>query len=98
MRVTLLIIHRQWSENIFGARYAKEIAGILSDYTKYNSRRKPELLSPETYSLTNYLEAESIEADYIRLAAKAEIIYKAIPGEYRDAYLPTRSLSGKSLR
>ncbi len=77
---------RQWSENIFGARYAKEIAGILSDYTKYNSRRKPELLSPDTYSLTNYLEAERIEADYIRLAAKAEIIYKAIPGEYRDAF------------
>jgi hypothetical protein len=42
---------RVWSEHIFGTGYAKDIAGIISAYTKYNSRRKPELLSPDTYSL-----------------------------------------------
>ncbi len=77
---------REWSEQIFGKKYATEIAGILSAYTKYNSRRKPELLSPESYSLTNYREAETIESDYILLAEKAAIIYNAIPAEYRDAY------------
>ena len=77
---------RVWSENIFGSSYAKDIAGILSAYTKYNSRRKPELLSPDTYSLINFREAETIEADYDRLAEKAERIYTKIPVEYRDAY------------
>ena len=77
---------RVWSENIFGASHAKDIAGILSAYTKYNSRRKPELLAPDTYSLINYREAETIEADYNRLAEKAERIYKELPVEYRDAY------------
>ena len=77
---------RFWSEQIFGKQFAKEIGGILTAYTKYNSRRKPELLSPDTYSLINYREAESIEAEYSQLAEKAEIIYAKIPDEYRNAY------------
>ena len=77
---------RIWSEHIFGTGYAKDIAGIMSAYTKYNSRRKPELLSPDTYSLVNYREAETIETDYDRLAEKAERIYTKLPGEYRNAY------------
>jgi hypothetical protein len=77
---------RVWSENIFGNIYAKDIADILSAYTKFNSRRKPELLSPDTYSLINYREVETIEADYDRLAEKAEEIYTKIPDEYRNAY------------
>ena len=75
-----------WSEQIFGKKYAKEIGGILSAYTKFNSRRKPELLSPDTYSLINYREAETIEQDYNWLAIQAEAIYKKLPDEYRNAY------------
>ncbi|HEY2350199.1 MAG TPA: glycosyl hydrolase 115 family protein, partial [Puia sp.] len=77
---------REWAEQIFGKQYASEIAGILSAYTKYNSRRKPELLAPDTYSLINYREAETIETEYSRLAQKAESIYRKIPAAYRDAY------------
>jgi hypothetical protein len=76
----------QWSEQIFGKQYAKEIGNILSAYTKYNSRRKPELLSPDTYSLINYQEAETVEADYVRLAVQAENMYAKLPEEYRNAY------------
>ena len=54
--------------NIRETGMQKKLAGILSAYTKYNSRRKPELLSPDTYSLINYREAETIEAEYDRLA------------------------------
>ncbi len=77
---------RHWAGNIFGSRYAAEIGKILSAYTKYNSRRKPELLSADTYSLTNYREAETIEAGYIQLAEKAETIYRSMPEEYRNAF------------
>jgi len=75
-----------WSEQVFGSRFASEIAGLLSMYTKYNSRRKPELLSPTTYSLVNFREAENIETDYIKLANKAENIYGQLAKDYKDAF------------
>ena len=39
-----LNIIKHWAEEQFGEKYSDEIAEILSKYTKYNSRRKPELL------------------------------------------------------
>jgi hypothetical protein len=77
---------RCWAEQQFGAEHAADIARILSQYTRYNSRRKPELLAPDTYSLVNYHEANTIVDDYNKLAAEAEQIYNALPAEDRDAY------------
>jgi len=77
---------RLWAEQQFGPEHAADIADIISKYTKYNGRRKPEMLSPDTYSLAYYREAETIVADYNKLAAKAEKIYNAMPPEYKDAY------------
>jgi len=77
---------RQWAAEQFGHRFADSIAYILNQYTKYNGRRKPELLSPDTYSLLNYREAEEIVADYNRLAVQAESIGRELPTEARDAY------------
>ncbi len=77
---------RGWAEQQFGPRHADEIAHVLSAYTHYNGRRKPELLAPDTYSLLNYHEAETIVGDYNRLACEAEQIYGALPPESRDAY------------
>ena len=37
---------RLWAEREFGPAYAAEIADIVAKYTKYNGRRKPELLEP----------------------------------------------------
>ncbi|MEJ4088923.1 glycosyl hydrolase 115 family protein [Galbibacter orientalis] len=76
----------QWSSDTFGAKYAEEIADILMKYTKYNARRKPELLSSETYSLLNYQEAETIQMEFDSLTAKAKNSYKKIPTAYKDAY------------
>ncbi len=75
-----------WAEQQFGAEFAGDIAHLLTEYTRYNSRRKPELLSPETYSLINFREAERIVEDYNRLARKAKEVFDRLPGEYRDAY------------
>jgi hypothetical protein len=77
---------KDWAEQQFGPEYAEEIADILTKYTKYNGRRKPESLGPDTYSLSNYREAETVVAEYNEIAEKAEKIYKAIPAEYKDAY------------
>ncbi|KAA3437695.1 glycosyl hydrolase 115 family protein [Rufibacter hautae] len=77
---------RLWAERQFGAEHASAIADILAKYPKYNSRRKPELLAPDTYSLTNYLEAETVVEEYNRLAQEANRIYQALPAQYKDAY------------
>ena len=76
----------EWAKEIFGSPYASDIAGLMSSYTKFNSRRKPELLAPDTYSLINYREAEKIEEEYSQLAEKAEKIYDKIPDSYKNAY------------
>jgi endo-1,4-beta-D-glucanase Y len=77
---------RLWAEKQFGPEHASAIAEILSKYTKYNSRRKPEMLSPDTYSLIDYREAETIVSDYNELVKEAERINKAVPSEYKGAY------------
>jgi hypothetical protein len=75
-----------WAEDQFGPEYSQEIADILTQYTRYNSRRKPELLAPETYSLIHYREAERVVDDYNQLANKANNIYDSLPAEYKDAF------------
>jgi len=77
---------KAWAAQQFGPEYAGDIADILSKYTKYNGRRKPELLDQSTYSLSNYKEFESVVNDYSTLERKAEAIYKKIPIGYEDAY------------
>ena len=51
---------RLWAEREFGPEHATDIADLVAKYTKYNGRRKPELLAPDTYSLVNYQEAETV--------------------------------------
>lgn len=77
---------RQWAGNQFGSKYSTEIASLINDYTRFNSRRKPELLEPTTYSLTNYSEAERIVIEYNTLAEKAKTLYEKMPANYKDAF------------
>ena len=77
---------RQWAADQFGSANAAAIAEILSRYAKYNGRRKPELLSPDTYSLFNYREAETVVTEYKLLAEKAAALGQQLPKEYQDAY------------
>nr|WKN35744.1 glycosyl hydrolase 115 family protein [Tunicatimonas sp. TK19036] len=75
-----------WSEEQFGPEHADTIADMLTRYTRYNGRRKPELLSPETYSLVHYREAERIVEDYNQLAREAEELYNTLPEEQQAAF------------
>ncbi len=76
----------RWAASQFGPEHAEEIGEIISAYTKFNGRRKPELLSPATYSIVNYHEADRITSEYIRLLLKAEAIKTLLPEEMQDAY------------
>ena len=75
-----------WAAQQFGPEHASEIGEILRLYAKYNGRRKPELLSPETYSLINFREFETVVKDYNKLVQQAEELAKKLPSEYKNAY------------
>jgi hypothetical protein len=78
--------YTQWSAEQFGQEHAKEIGSIIQKYSQYISRRKPELLSPETYSLADYDEANRVINEYKNLANEAKKINNELPAEYKDAY------------
>jgi hypothetical protein len=77
---------RMWAAQQFGAQHATEIADILTLYTKYNGRRKPELLDQNTYSLVNYREFEIVVNDYNKLRDRAAKLSEKMPAQYKDAY------------
>ncbi len=77
--------YTQWASKQFGPAHAKEIGEIICKYSQYNARRKPELLSPETYSF-NYDETKRIANDYEKLLSEAEKINNELSVEYKDAF------------
>ena len=77
---------RAWATREFGAEQANDIADVMAKYSKYNGRRKPEMLAPDTYSLTDYREAETVVADYQVIGTKAEEIAKALPAAKQAAF------------
>jgi hypothetical protein len=78
--------YQAWASKQFGEKYGTQIGDILQKYSQYISRRKPELLSPETYSLTDYNEANRVLNEYNQLVEEAEKINTEIWPEYKDAY------------
>ena len=75
-----------WSKEQFGEKHAEGIAELLSKYTKFNARRTAEMLSPYTYSVENYREADRVEKEYQDLCDKAKAIYYQLDNAYKDAY------------
>jgi len=78
--------YKGWAEQQFGAEHAAEIADILALYTKYSARRTPEMLNPDTYSLSNYREADRIIDEYHQLLDKSKDIYEKIPENQKSAF------------
>jgi len=88
-----------WGTRIFGREHAREIADIVSRYSKYNLMRKAEVQDPNIFSFVNYREAERIQKQWRELTAKAEALEKKMPKESLDAYYqlvlyPTKASAG----
>ncbi|PJJ84583.1 glycosyl hydrolase 115 family protein [Mucilaginibacter auburnensis] len=88
-----------WAAGIFGKTYAKEIADIVSKYSKYNLMRKAEVQDPKIFSYVNFNEAERVFKLWKDLTARAEQLEKRIPAEAKDAYYqlvlyPTKASAG----
>ncbi len=70
----------------FGPEHAEEIAKMIALYTKYNSRRTPEMLNDQTYSIENYNEWARVRDDYRELENEALRVGYMLRKEYADAY------------
>ncbi len=75
-----------WASEQFGPTHAAQIGELLSRYTQYNARRKPELLTADTWSLIDDGEAERITSEWSALVEQARAVGAALGAEYRDAY------------
>jgi hypothetical protein len=77
---------RLWAEREFGPKYAVEIARVVSRYAKFNGRRKPELLDPDTFSQVDYQEADRVLDEFKSITAEAEKISSQLAENQRDAF------------
>jgi hypothetical protein len=77
---------RMWASREFGPEHAAEIADIMSAYTKFNGRRKPEHVTPETFSLEDYGEADRVVADWAALVDRATALQARLPPATHAAY------------
>ncbi len=93
---------REFAALNFGPALAGEIAGVLHDYGRLQSRRKPELLNRRItlatggtityddqatpFSLVNYGELDRVTAEWQDLGARAARLSPRVPAAYRDAF------------
>jgi hypothetical protein len=75
-----------WATREFGSEHADEIASAMEDYSRYNGRRKPELIDPSTFSLTNYNEADRVEAEWKTLAERVDRLATQLSEDERASY------------
>lgn len=78
--------YRDWATLQFGKEHAAEIGEMLALYTKYNARRTPEMLAPDTYSVGSYREADRIVGEYNALADRARALNARLPESHRPAF------------
>lgn len=81
---------RRWVEQQFGSSLDAEsvdgIAQLLSDYTRMNGRRKPEIIRTSTYSLLNGQEAQRVLQLALKMERAADTYEAVIPESLKDAY------------
>ena len=75
-----------WATREFGAEHADEIAALVESYARFNGRRRPEQLAPDTFSALHYRESERVLADWNALAERARTLSARLPQNQRDAF------------
>lgn len=84
---------RAWAERTFGPANAREIAEVVTEYSRLAARRKPELLDQNSFALgpvdkdaLDGGEFGRIVADWRDLARRAAALRARIPADQHDAY------------
>lgn len=78
--------YTRWAKQQFGDDFAEEIAEVILLYSKYSARRTPEMITPETFSIENYREADRIIGEWKQLYEKARAIYDRLPESHKSAF------------
>ena len=76
----------QWAAQQFGETHAAEIGDILTRYSKYTARRKPELLDADSFSINNYDEWTGVDLALNGLAKQADKLEANLASEQHDAF------------
>ena len=74
-----------WASSIFGGEYAKEIADIVTEYSKMNLERKPEVQRVGIYSVETG-EAQRMFNRWDDLEKRTLSLSKKMPAEMQDAF------------
>ncbi|RHW18493.1 hypothetical protein D1610_08615 [Sphingomonas gilva] len=77
--------HRAWAAEQFGAGSAAAIASILDRTTRYLARQKPELWSPDSWSLDNG-EAAGVLAEWAALDRDVDAVRPMIAADAEAAF------------
>ncbi len=81
---------RNWVKQQYGSALDEtsihEIAEILTAYTKMNGSRKPETTYTDTYSISNFNEAQRVLKEALQIQEMADKYLEIIPEEYKDSY------------
>ncbi|OBZ74822.1 hypothetical protein A0H81_05528 [Grifola frondosa] len=77
-----------WAQREFdlSVQDATEVTDIIANVTRWNARRKPELLNSTTYSLTNYREAENVLAGWESVSNASTRIYNSLSSAMQPAF------------
>jgi hypothetical protein len=82
----LTTYYYKWAEQQFDSVNAIRIGNVLHSYSQLAARKKPELLSAETYSVYNYDEAAQVSASWKSLLREAEKTGSSLPAPFQNAY------------
>jgi hypothetical protein len=77
---------KDWATRDFGPEHADEIATAMEEYTRYNGRRKPELIDANTFSLANYHEADRVYGEWKTLEDRVDKLATELPENERASY------------
>jgi hypothetical protein len=80
---------REFATETFGQKNAGPIAGLLNEYYRLGTIRKPELMDRHWALALTTAEASRLEQGYIDLGKRAERIEEELPAAMRDAYVET---------
>ncbi|AQR61301.1 hypothetical protein BZG35_06285 [Brevundimonas sp. LM2] len=96
---------RDWAAATFGPEHAADIADLVTRYSQYAARRKPELIDPATFPL-GLMRPDTLDggdfgrrvAEWEALEARAEAVRVQLPETHQAAYFqlvqhPIRALA-----
>ncbi|KAK3321897.1 hypothetical protein B0H66DRAFT_619172 [Apodospora peruviana] len=77
---------KAYASREFGDEDADEIASILLEHSHLVGMRRYELVTPDTYSVLNYGEAERVVRRWQNVASRAKVLYARMDEQLKPAF------------